>query len=181
MKNLILPLLLFFSASISAQCLTKCINQSANIQWQQTDAAGSIIPNDPANTYDWTLTIPFTGDGTATIAIASVGAVTGNFPVTVEVTNAQGCIETFTYCIDVIQGTAVFNPVVVCANSTIDLAALATPPGGTFSGPGVTGTTFDPAFGSGPITYDVTANGCSVSATVNPTINPAPTGVVNGN
>lgn len=181
MKKALLILTILCSFAAKSQCLQKCVNDPATIQWNQTDAAGNIIPNDPANTYDWTLALPFVGDGTATITLASVGAVGGNFPVTVLVTNAQGCSETFTYCIDVIQGTATFNPVVVCENATIDLSTLVNPAGGTFSGAGVTGTIFDPALGSGTIDYTVTANGCSATASVNPTINPAPSGAVSGN
>ncbi|MPR33638.1 choice-of-anchor Q domain-containing protein [Salmonirosea aquatica] len=49
-------------------------------------------------------------------------------------------------------------------------------PGGTFSGPGVAGTTFTPAnAGSGgTITYTVTVDGCTSTSSQNVTVNPLP-------
>lgn len=181
MKKLLTLMAIVLSLAANSQCLQKCVNASANFQWNQTDAAGNIIANDPTNTYDWTLTLPFTGDGTATINVADVGATAGNYTITLSVTNGLGCTEDFTYCMDVISTTCTLDPVIVCENATIDLTPLGNPAGGTFSGAGVSGTTFDPSVGSGPITYSITANGCGGSDTENPTINPAPSGAISGN
>ncbi|UYZ57784.1 DUF7948 domain-containing protein [Hymenobacter latericus] len=66
--------------------------------------------------------------------------------------------------------TATFQPLPFnefCVNSpAVSLAAL--PAGGTFSGPGVSGSTFSPATagpGTHTITYKYTVTGCSVTAT----------------
>ncbi len=52
----------------------------------------------------------------------------------------------------------------MCDAATIDLTRFVSPQGGTFSGKGVSGTTFDPAtagVGVATITYSVTINGCT--------------------
>src|SRR5690606_29073758 len=58
------------------------------------------------------------------------------------------------------------------------LTLAGNPAGGIFSGPGVTGNSFDPATageGTHTITYNYTdANGCSASATTTITVNPLP-------
>lgn len=65
----------------------------------------------------------------------------------------------------------------VCENGTI-VTLNATPAGGTFSGTGVTGSTFDPAAagdGTFAITYSYTdGNGCTGSTSNTITVNPAP-------
>jgi len=57
----------------------------------------------------------------------------------------------------------------VCYNQSFDIAYKVSPSGGTFSGNGISGTTFDPAtagVGSHIITYTYTSvNGCETSAT----------------
>ena len=67
-----------------------------------------------------------------------------------------------------------YNPVCVNA-SAITLAG--TPSGGTFSGTGVNGNSFNPGVGAGtyPVTYSYTdANGCSGQNTTNIIVNPLP-------
>jgi hypothetical protein len=57
-----------------------------------------------------------------------------------------------------------------CAQDAAVTLSGGMPAGGTFSGTGVTGTTFDPAVGAGPyvVTYSYTdALGCAASATEN--------------
>ncbi|WKZ67328.1 MAG: VCBS repeat-containing protein [Flavobacteriales bacterium] len=57
-------------------------------------------------------------------------------------------------------------PVLCAVGEAIDLAAFATPGGGTWSGPGVTGSSFDPmAVGEGSylVTYTVFEQGCGAS------------------
>jgi hypothetical protein len=92
-------------------------------------------------------------------------------------TDANGCNGSDTITI------TVNTPPVVAATSSASTACttdgaitlVGTPAGGTFSGPGVTGTSFNPATaGSGThtITYDFTdANGCTGSATLTITVN----------
>jgi len=65
----------------------------------------------------------------------------------------------------------------VCQNSG-PVALTATPPGGTWSGTGVTGSTFNPSIsgpGTFPITYTYTSSGCTASATQNQVVHPLPT------
>jgi hypothetical protein len=55
------------------------------------------------------------------------------------------------------------------------IALTGTPAGGTWSGTGVTGNQFDPAAGTQTISYSVTQNGCTGSASTTITVNAAPT------
>jgi len=73
-----------------------------------------------------------------------------------------------------------FNPVgPFCANAAaVDLSSAVSPAGGTFSGPGISGTMFDPAAagaGTHTVTYSVTdANNCTNSASQNIVVHPLP-------
>lgn len=118
------------------------------------------------------------------------GVVAGNFDPTLagaathalqyDVTDANGCSASCT--VDVVvhplpqvdAGTAQ----VLCANAA-PYALVGSPLGGTWSGPGVSSGTFDPAaVASGPhlLTYAFTdANGCSATDNVLFTVNPMPT------
>lgn len=73
----------------------------------------------------------------------------------------------------------------LCLNDPpVDLSALVSPGGGTFSGPGISGSTFDPAAageGTHSLTYAFTdGNGCSNSASQSVTVKPVPTAEVSG-
>ncbi|KAB1063343.1 T9SS type A sorting domain-containing protein, partial [Salibacter halophilus] len=67
----------------------------------------------------------------------------------------------------------------VCISSNSITLTGGTPTGGTYSGPGVSGTQFDPSVagvGTHVITYSVTnSNGCTDSDTTSITVNPLPT------
>jgi hypothetical protein len=74
------------------------------------------------------------------------------------------------------------NPVVSAGNypdacvDAADITLAGTPAGGTFTGNGVTGNSFDPTIGTQTITYNYTdANGCSNSNTATITVNSLPT------
>jgi hypothetical protein len=60
-----------------------------------------------------------------------------------------------------------FNPPATVCKSDQPVALSATPAGGTFTGIGVTGNTFNPGIGVGarPVTYNVAVAGCPVSTT----------------
>jgi len=65
----------------------------------------------------------------------------------------------------------------VCANGSKVILSSGSPSGGTYSGPGVVGNTFDPtAVGPGTytITYTVVVSGVTQTATATITVNPAP-------
>jgi gliding motility-associated-like protein len=120
-----------------------------------------------AATYSWSPTIT---DG---VAFTSPNGTT-NYVVTG--TSAAGCTSS-----DAVDVTVNTQPAVSAGNYApvcIDGASVTlagTPVGGTFSGTGVTGTTFNPASGSQTITYDYTdPNGCSGSATASITVNALP-------
>ncbi|ASS50455.1 MAG: hypothetical protein A3D31_12875 [Candidatus Fluviicola riflensis] len=126
---------------------------------------------------DGVTTTPVTGEAGSTYTINA----TANGTYTVTTVTSSGCSATGTG-----TATVVFNPnpvvtmgalTAVCENgSAVSLAA--TPAGGTFSGTGVSGSTFDPTIGAGTYTinYDYTdANGCMGNASATIDVNAAPT------
>ena len=90
--------------------------------------------------------------------------------------NAEGCDSTLFLDLTIgITPVISITPLTGPICSTDGPQALnATPPGGSFSGPGVTGTQFDPAVagvGSHVITYSVSdTNGCASQDTINVTV-----------
>jgi photosystem II stability/assembly factor-like uncharacterized protein len=73
--------------------------------------------------------------------------------------------------------TVTFNPVgpFLVTDAAVDLSSAVSPSGGTFSGPGISGSMFDPStagVGTHNVTYSFTdGNGCSNSANRNITVN----------
>lgn len=115
-----------------------------------------------------------TGVGPGEFYPSSVGA--GNYDVIYTYTNSEGCTSSDTAMITV---NAVPNPSITNLPSSycLDDATInlnGSPTGGTFSGPGVTGSTFDPlsaGVGTHQVTYSYTdGNGCSGQDTVSVTI-----------
>jgi hypothetical protein len=102
---------------------------------------------------------------------------TGTFQVTYTVT-VNGCTSTDNENITVntLPNANFTFPSVLCDNNAI---ANLTPVvnGGAFSGSGVTGSQFNPSTsgsGSIPVTYTITQNGCTNSATNSIQVNPSP-------
>lgn len=102
----------------------------------------------------------------------------GSYSVTITDT-VSGCSATSTFTItDPISTPVVIgnNDTLLCANDA-PLALTATPSGGTWSGTGVTGTTFDPATaspGSYTLTYQVVTGGCTNLGTFTVQVAPNP-------
>lgn len=122
-----------------------------------------------------------TWSGTGVVANAFVpsNAGAGSHPVTYTYTDANGCTNTCTTNITVNALPALacgsYGPVCV---SALPVALNGLPAGGTWSGTGVVGNTFDPAIagaGNHTISYGYTdANGCTNSCTTSITVHPLP-------
>src|SRR5690606_3822410 len=121
----------------------------------------------------------FSGTGVTGNSFDPNAAGAGTHTITYNYTDANGCAASATTTITVnalpVVDAGTYAPVCIHAPA-ITLAG--TPVGGTFSGAGVTGNSFDPnAAGAGThtITYNYTdANGCAASATTDITVNPIP-------
>lgn len=128
----------------------------------------------------------FTGPGITGNVFDPSNAGTGNVAISYSYTNANGC-----------QNTEVQNTVVnVAPNVSINAmntnfctddapaSLVGNPAGGTFSGNGISGNSFNPAIagaGTHTITYNYTAaNGCSGSATIDLTVNTSTAISMNG-
>ena len=125
----------------------------------------------------------FSGAGiTGNIFDPALAGVGGPYPITYTYVDANNCTQSATYNIMVYAAPFApnigFTPANVCINTT-PLQLVGVPSGGVFSGPGVTGNTFDPAIaglGTFTITYTVTnAQGCSNYHQRIITVNPLPT------
>ena len=127
-------------------------------------------------TYSWS---PTTGLSSSTIANPTVTSSTPGTVVYTLTVSQNGCTST-----DQVNRTVYTLPTVsagtysaVCVNSS-SITLSGSPAGGSFSGPGVTGNSFNPSVaGSGTktITYSYTDNnGCSNSATTNIVVNALP-------
>jgi len=108
----------------------------------------------------------------ASPVFTGVSTAGGTETLTLTVSSSAGCKRTYPVQVTVnplpVLSITPPTPNPICTNGgTINL--VATPTGGTFSGPGVTGTTFNPATsnkGANTITYAYTdANGCSNTTT----------------
>lgn len=107
----------------------------------------------------------YTGTGVMAGSFDPALASPGVNLITYTYTDINSCSNTCAF--DVTVNTA---PVVVAGtygplcDDGPDIVLTGTPPGGTWSGSGVTGNTFDPSFGTETLTYTFTAmNGCTDS------------------
>lgn len=103
----------------------------------------------------------------------------GTFTITYTYTTALGCINTATQTIVVTQAfnlsIAPVNPICINAQPVTLVPSVG---GGTFSGPGVSGTSFNPAVagvGTHTITYAIGGNSCTIPATRQIVVLAAPT------
>lgn len=104
----------------------------------------------------------------------------GSHTITYSYTDGNGCFNTATASIQVYSLPSVniaYTPSSICINAS-PLSLTGTPAGGTFSGPGIVGNTFDPSLaglGTSTFTYTYTdANSCTNSINRNIHVNPLP-------
>lgn len=115
----------------------------------------------------------FTGTGVAGL---NFDPAVGTQTLTYNYTDGLGCSNSSTTTITVVNPAAIsagtYSPVCVDAPN---IALVGNPSGGTFSGVGVSGSSFDPSVGTQLITYNYTdPAGCSGSGTTTITVNPLP-------
>jgi hypothetical protein len=133
-----------------------------------TQCGGTVTldAGNPGSTYLWN-----TNATTQTISVSSSGTYY------VDVTNGNGCTGSDTVMITInplptVTGSA--TSTTVCVNDA-SVTLTGTPVGGTWSGPGVTGSSFSPmtaGTGAQTVTYSFTdVNGCTNTATVVITVN----------
>ncbi|MBK7909423.1 T9SS type A sorting domain-containing protein [Candidatus Pollutiaquabacter sp.] len=122
----------------------------------------------------------YSGTGVSGSSFNPVTAGTGTFVLTYAYTDNNGCSGNDTSAITVNAAPTVSlgSFTAVCQNAGVQTLSGGSPAGGTYSGPGVSGTSFDPAVagaGNHTITYAYTdAAGCSNSATATWRVNALP-------
>ncbi len=122
----------------------------------------------------------FTGNGMAGNSFDPAIAGTGTHTITYTYTDAYGCTSSTNQNIEVLAAPVVYfsglsGP--YCEDAP-PVTLIGTPSGGTFSGDGVSGNTFDPSMagpGNHAVNYSFTnAQGCSNSSTLHVTVNSIP-------
>jgi glucose/arabinose dehydrogenase len=129
-----------------------------------------IAPYSADNFYSWNWSGGVIIGNTNTIIVSDSGTYS------VTVTNGQGCSATSAdFVVNVYNLPTISfgtTPAEVCLNDIVNLTA--TPSGGQFSGPGVSGAAFNPAIagqGVHTLKYTYTENGCTGETTVQITVN----------
>ena len=110
--------------------------------------------------------------------ISGTPTATGTFNFTATVNDASGCSGSQAYSITVVcpPNPISFSPApALCDNGSAYTLVEGLPGGGTYSGTGVSGGTFNPAMGTQTVTYDYTdPYGCSFNSNYTITVNTAP-------
>ncbi|MCS6979747.1 MAG: PKD domain-containing protein [Flavobacteriales bacterium] len=126
----------------------------------------------------------WSGPGTTSGGVftpSSAGAGTHTVTYTVVSSGCTGTAST-NIVVNPVPAPSITSPGPLCTNSGI-VTLSATPPGGSFSGPGVSGSgLFDPAqagAGNHSVTYTVTAAGCTGSASATISVTGAPNSSIN--
>lgn len=150
-------------------------------------AAGPFCTSDsPINLSSATAGGTWTGNGITSGASGTFNpsvAGAGSHTITYTISGSCGSSDTETVVVNA-SPDATITPVNPLCTGDVPVTLTSTTAGGTFTGTGVSGNTFDPsASGAGTftITYDVTSNGCSsqdtetiiVNSNSDATINPA--------
>ncbi|MDH4473029.1 MAG: choice-of-anchor J domain-containing protein [Fluviicola sp.] len=111
--------------------------------------------------------------------ISGTPTATGTFNFTVTVSDASGCTGIQSYSILIgcpANPTSLNGLPTLCNNAGAYNLTQGAPAGGSYSGTGVTGSSFNPAFGTQTITYNYTdAYACPHSSSNTITVNTAPT------
>ena len=121
----------------------------------------------------------YSGTGVSAGIFNPAVAGAGTFTITYTYTTVLGCIKSVTQTIVVTQS---FNLTIgavapLCTNNQ-PVTLVPSVAGGVFSGPGISGSTFNPAqagVGTHTISYAIPGNGCSLPGTRQIVVNPAPT------
>ncbi len=127
----------------------------------------------PGSSYAWS-----NSGGTSSITVSPSSTTT--YTVTVTSPAPASCPNTATYTVNINPlPTVTLTPfTAICTNASSFTLSNGSPVGGTYTGTGVSGGTFNPATsgaGSFPITYTYTdGNGCTNSDVENITVNSAP-------
>lgn len=173
MKNILTLFLIASSIQLSAQCTNNaCENLPATIQLNVT----APLPGE-SYTYQWTAPIVFTGQSTSSIQITNVGFSPATIPYSVTVTNTvTGCSSVY-QCDIVVDSSVPYTLTIppLCENSPpIDIVNYISPTGAILSGPGITGTMFDPSVGGLVTASPPIGSGCLAASGQTPIINPLP-------
>lgn len=122
----------------------------------------------------------WTGTGVSGGRLDPFATGAGTFLVTYTFVNFNGCSNTATKSV-VVRNSPTVNPganITACSNDALIILSGATPAGGAWTGPGVTGTTFNPSLagvGNQVLTYSFTdINGCTGTAARQALVNPSP-------
>ncbi|MBX7182601.1 MAG: T9SS type A sorting domain-containing protein, partial [Bacteroidia bacterium] len=114
-------------------------------------------------------------------------AGSGQFTITYTVVGSGSCSSTVTQLVQVNALPSVSLVGVstnYCVSQVLPVSLIGNPVGGSFSGPGVTGSDFTPSvagIGNHTLIYQVTdANGCSNQSSFQTTVNPNPVVTING-
>lgn len=175
---------------VSLQSNTYFVTVTDNNNCQKTT---SVVVNDGAPTADATITQvgPFCNNDPAVTLTAATGGGTysgtgvsgnsfspasaGNGTFIISYSIAGSCGDTDTVSITVnAMPDATINPVPSLCTGGSAVTLTAASGGGTFSGTGVSGNSFDPAVsgaGNFTVTYNITVSGCSASDTETITVN----------
>lgn len=130
-------------------------------------------PNSDPLQYDWNIPVAFTGQSTDSIAITNIGAAPATVVYTIEVLNVTtGCVSTYQCQIEVLDAAsyAFTIPPVCSTDPPFDITPYISPSGANISGPGISGSTFDPSVGGSVTASPPSGSGCITANTTTPTI-----------
>ena len=136
----------------------------------------TLVPTVPGGTFSG----PGVSGTTFNPALAGIGSPTIRYVVT-----ANGCSDSSSVTISVISGLDGAFTGLFSGYCTSDPAATLVPntPGGTFSGPGVSGNTFTPSLagvGTHTVSYTVSSGGCSGSSSMTVSVGTTPNAAFSG-